>query len=344
MTKHVDETSVQTSVTEQVTANQNHTLSMAYHKPSGVHIIVDSTADFAPGVAEQLGVEVIQFPYTGPDGEKFDDGWKSASAHEFYESMRKNKQLHYKTSAVTPGHYFEVFERSAKAGIPTVYLCFPAALSSSFYAAQQAAQMIKEQYPDFELYVIDNGAPSVAAELLAIEAVHQANSGLTAHELAKWANDAHYFLHGYFTLETLDALAAGGRIPPAAANIGGKLDVKPEISYDAAGALSLKSICRGRKKALRAIIQDFRDNYSYDLSLPVAIVSADAKKDAEWVEAQLRKEKGCEGITIIQSTVGPVIGSHVGPGMVAVVFWGTDRREKLSLADKIASKVRGNKQ
>lgn len=204
--------------------------------------------------------------------------------------------------------------------------------------------MIKEQYPDFELYVVDNGAPSVAAELLAIEAVHQANSGLTAHELAKWANDAHYFLHGYFTLETLDALAAGGRIPPAAANIGGKLDVKPEISYDAAGALSLKSICRGRKKALRAIIQDFRDNYSYDLSLPVAIVSADAKKDAEWVEAQLRKEKGCEGITIIQSTVGPVIGSHVGPGMVAVVFWGTDRREKLSLADKIASKVRGNKQ
>lgn len=344
MTKHVDETSVQTSATEQVTANQNHTLSTAYHKPSGVHIIVDSTADFAPGVAEQLGVEVIQFPYTGPDGEKFDDGWKSASAHEFYESMRKNKQLHYKTSAVTPGHYFEVFERSAKAGIPTVYLCFPAALSSSFYAAQQAAQMIKEQYPDFELYVVDNGAPSVAAELLAIEAVHQANSGLTAHELAKWANDAHYFLHGYFTLETLDVLAAGGRIPPAAANIGGKLDVKPEISYDAAGALSLKSICRGRKKALRAIIQDFRDNYSYDLSLPVAIVSADAKKDAEWVEAQLRKEKGCEGITIIQSTVGPVIGSHVGPGMVAVVFWGTDRREKLSLADKIASKVRGNKQ
>ena len=145
MTKHVDETSVQTSATEQVTANQNHTLSTAYHKPSGVHIIVDSTADFAPGVAEQLGVEVIQFPYTGPDGEKFDDGWKSASAHEFYESMRKNKQLHYKTSAVTPGHYFEVFERSAKAGIPTVYLCFPAALSSSFYAAQQADQMIKEQ-------------------------------------------------------------------------------------------------------------------------------------------------------------------------------------------------------
>ena len=342
MTKHVDETQKKTDA-EKGGVGHNHALGTAYHKPSNVHIIVDSNADFAPGIAEQLGVEVIEFPYTGPDGEKFDDGWKTASAHDFYESMRKNRALHYKTSAVTPGHYFEVFERAAKVGTPTVYLCFPAALSSSFYAAQQAAEMIQEQYPDFELYVVDNGAPSVAAELLAIEAVHQANAGLIAKQLAEWAHDAHYFLHGYFTLETLDSLAAGGRIPPAAANIGGKLDGKTENSYDAAGALTLKTICRGRKKALRAIIQDFRDNYSHDLSLPVAIVSADAKKDAEWVEAQIRKEKGCEGVTVIQSTVGPVIGSHVGPGMVAIVFWGTDRREKMSLADKIANKVRGSR-
>lgn len=318
-------------------------LSAAYHKPSNVHIIMDSCADFAPGIAEQLGVEVIQFPYVGPDGEHFDDGWKTISAKEFFDSMCRDKKLHYTTSAITPGHYLEVFERAAEVGKPTVYLCFTAALSSSFYAARQAAEMVKEKHPDFEIYVVDNGCPSSAAELLGLEAVHQANKGLSAKEIAEWVEDAKNFIHGYFTLETMDALAAGGRIPAAAANIGGKLDVKPELTYDQTGALTVKTVCRGRKKALKALLQDFKDNYSYDGSLPIGIISADAQKDANWLEAQIRKEKGCEGLTIIHSQVGPVIGSHVGPGMIALIFWGTDRREKLSLSDRIANRVRKSK-
>jgi fatty acid-binding protein DegV len=122
--------------------------------------------------------------------------------------------------------------------------------------------------------------------------------------------------------------------------VGGKLDIKPELSYDLNGALTLRGMCRGRKKALRAILQDFRDNYAHDTSLPLAIVSTDARKDADWLDAQVRKEKGCEDVTIIHSTVSPILGSHVGPGMVALVFWGTDRREKVSLTDRIARKVR----
>ena len=77
--------------------------------------------------------------------------------------------------------------------------------------------------------------------------------------------------------------------------------------------------------------------------MPIGIISADAQKDANWLEAQIRKEKGCEGVTIIHSQVGPVIGSHVGPGMIALIFWGTDRREKLSLSDRIANRVRKSK-
>jgi fatty acid-binding protein DegV len=100
-------------------------------------------------------------------------------------------------------------------------------------------------------------------------------------------------------------------------------------------------MCRGRKKALRAILQDFRDNYGHDPSLPLAIVSADAEKDANWLEKEVRKQEGCSQVTIIRSQVSPILGSHVGPGMVALVFWGTDRREKLSFTDKLARKVRG---
>ncbi|MCH4082901.1 MAG: DegV family protein [Olsenella sp.] len=312
----------------------------AYHQRRNVRIIVDSTSDFAPPVVDQLGVEVIPFSYVGPDGEHVDDMWRTSDPHEFYEYMRKHPDVHFKTAAVTPGKYYEVFKRAAEEGTPTMYMGLSEGLSSSINAARQAAEMVKKEYPDFEIYVLDNKCDSAAGELLAIEVVRQAANGLSAKELYDWACDARYFVHGYFTLDSFDALAAGGRIPPAAANVGGKLDIKPELSYDTNGALTLRGMCRGRKKALRAILQDFRDNYAHDTTLPLAIVSTDAQKDADWLEKEVRKEKGCEDVAIIHSSVSPILGSHVGPGMVALVFWGTDRREKMSLTDRIARKVR----
>jgi DegV family protein with EDD domain len=312
----------------------------AYHQRRNVRIIVDSTSDFAPPVVDQLGVEVIPFSYVGPDGEHVDDMWRTSDPHEFYEYMRKHPDVHFKTAAVTPGKYYEVFKRAAEEGTPTMYMGLSEGLSSSINAARQAAEMVKKEYPDFEIYVLDNKCDSAAGELLAIEVVRQVANGLSAKELYDWACDARYFVHGYFTLDSFDALAAGGRIPPAAANVGGKLDIKPELSYDTNGSLTLRGMCRGRKKALRAILQDFRDNYAHDTTLPLAIVSTDAQKDADWLEKEVRKEKGCEDVAIIHSSVSPILGSHVGPGMVALVFWGTDRREKMSLTDRIARKVR----
>ena len=210
---------------------------------------MDSCADFAPGVAEALGVEIVHFTYVMSGKEYADDLWRSMTPKEFYDRMRAGETA--TTSAVTPGHYLEHFERAAEEGTPTVYLAFTRGLSSSIDAARQAAEMVRESHPGFE-YVVDNVCPSAAAELLAIEAVRQAANGLSAKELVAWAEEARYYVHGYFTLESFDALARGGRIPPAAATVGGKLDIKPELSYDTSGALTLRGMCRGRKKALRA--------------------------------------------------------------------------------------------
>ena len=131
------------------------------------------------------------------------------------------------------------------------------------------------------------------------------------------------------------------------ATVGGKLDIKPELSYDLNGALTLRGMCRGRKKALRAILADFKENYigtdGVVTHMPIGIVDSDAEKDARWLEDQLRKEPGCADIPVIYSSVSPVIGAHVGPGMVALVFWGKDRRESLSFTDRIARRVRGKR-
>ena len=311
----------------------------AYKERRNIHIIVDTCADFAPRVADRLGVEVIGFPYVLNGQERIDDIWASITPHDFYDAMRHGANI--TTSAVTPGHYMEVFERAAERGLPTIYLGFTGGLSSSIHAAEQAADLVRAKYPEFELYVLDNLCPSATAELLAIEAVRLAGNGLSAKELYEWAKESRYYIQGYFALDSLDTLAKGGRIPPAAAQVGTKLDIKPELSYDLNGSLTLCGMCRGKRKALKAIVQEFRDNFCNDLSLPVAIMAADADKDADWLEANLRKLPGCETIMVIRSSISPVIGSHVGPGMVAVGFWGGDRREKVSLTDRIARKVRG---
>lgn len=315
----------------------------AFHQRRTCKIIVDSSADYAPAVAKRLGVEVIPLTYVTPEGEREDDLWESQTPHDFYETLRKNPDMHYTTCAVTPGRYEEIFERAAAEGLPTIYLGLTGGLSSSIHNARQAAAMVRDRHPEFELYVIDTRCDSAAGELLAIEVIRQATHGLTARELYEWAREARYFIHGYFTLDNFNALAAGGRIPPAAATVGGKLDIKPELSYDTNGALSLCGMCRGRKKALRAIVQDFKENYTHETSLPLAIVSSDAEKDADWLEREVRKQDGCSDVTIIRSQVSPILGSHVGPGMVALVFWGNDRRERLSFTDKLARKVRGRR-
>ena len=313
----------------------------AYHRKRTCKILVDSPADFAPAVVERLGVRVIPFSYVTSEGEFLDDLWATHDPHDFYEFMRKNPDERITTAAVTPGRYMEIFEEEIADGLPLLYLGFTGGLSSSIDSARQAAEAVMANHPEAKIYVLDNLCPSLAAQLLAIEVVRQAAEGYSAEEVYHWAMDARYFVQGYFTLDSLHWLGLGGRIPPAAANVGGKLDIKPELTYDRTGALSLRGMCRGRKKALRAIIQDFKENYVHDPSLPIAIASADADKDADWLEAQIRREKGCEDVVVMRSSISPVIGSHVGPGMVAVAFWGTDRREKLSLTDRIARKVRG---
>ena len=273
----------------------------AYHRKRTCKIIVDSPADFAPAVADRLGVRVIPFSYVTPEGEFVDDMWATRDPHDFYEFMRKNPDLRITTAAVTPGRYMEVFEEEIAEGLPILYLGFTGGLSSSIDSARQAAEAVMASHPESKIYVLDNLCPSLAGQLLAIEVVRQAAEGLTPEELHCWAKDARYFVQGYFTLDSLHWLSLGGRIPPTAANVGGKLDIKPELTYDRTGALSLRGMCRGRKKALRAILQDFRENYGHDRMLPIGIASADAEKDADWLEAQIRKEKGCEDVVIMRA-------------------------------------------
>lgn len=305
------------------------------------HLIIDSNCDLPAEVVKTLDVEVLNFPYILDGKEYVDDFWQSVSPQEFYQQMRDGAGV--STASYPIGKFIEAFRAAALKGTPTVYLSFPAALSGSYNMACMAAETVKEEYPDFELYVVDNCSPSIGAAQLVMQAARLRDRGFEAAQLAEWAQEAKNFIHGYFTLDNLDHLAKGGRIPAAAAQVSGKLDIKANLSYDLSGALTMMGVARGRKKALKLLADKFKANFDGNEQTPICVASSDADADAEFLINLIRKDKEFADVTVVRCVIGPVIGSHVGPGMVALSFWGTDRREHSSIADKIAERVKRKK-
>lgn len=299
-------------------------------------LILDSCCDLPAVILNDGEVDYFQFPYIMNDGEHPDDLWQSMEPKEFYDRLRKGEVSG--TAQIPLPTLTEMFENAAKEGTPTVYLAFTSGLSGTFDTATRIAEEVCERYPDFELYVVDTKLASIAEGLLVYEAIRQRDRGLSAKQLAEWAEEARWYVNACFTLEDLESLRRGGRIPDAAATLGDKLKIKPMLGFNQDGSLALTGVARGRKKALKALTKFFEDNRgenSFDDTVLVA--SADAEGDMRWVEEHLDRPK--EAIPAIHCSVGPVIGSHVGPGMVALVFWGPDRRKSISIADRIANKL-----
>lgn len=131
--------------------------SAADGRPGLCRIVIDTCADLTPEVAATLDVDILGFPYI-LDGEEFtDDIWSTITPKEFYDKLRAGSKV--STSAVSLGRYIEFFTQCAEEGTPTVYLCFTSALSSSYNSACQAADCVRAEHPDFELYVVDNALP-----------------------------------------------------------------------------------------------------------------------------------------------------------------------------------------
>ena len=302
------------------------------------NLIIDSCCDLPFEVVDREGVDLIKFPYVMSDGEHADDLYQTTTAHGFYQAMRDGEQP---TTAQVPVPVFrEAFERAIASGVPTVFLSFSSGLSGSYDAAELVHAQLMEEHPEAELYLVDTRLASVAEALLVHEALRQRDQGLTARELAAWAEEARFFVDAQFMVDDLEALRRGGRIPGSVAYAGSKLDVNPLLGITADGNLGLTGLARGRKKGVKQLAEYYRKRKAD--SRPgrcVVIGNADCPKDAERLKGELSKDD--DSILFLESSIGPVIGSHVGPGMIAVVFWGGDKREELSVADRIARKVKG---
>ncbi|MGI6591582.1 MAG: DegV family protein [Eggerthellaceae bacterium] len=299
------------------------------------NLIIDSCCDLPMSMVDKPGVRLIEYPYQIDGEQYYDDLFTSISPHEFYDRMRNG--AFPQTSQVPLHEIQDAWTEAAESGVPTLYLSFTSGLTGSVDQIYRIMNETKERYPEAELYLFDTLQASTAEAMLVYEALKQRDKGLTAPELITWAEGARSHLNDMFMVDDLTALKKGGRIPPAAATIGSKLDVKPMLTINLEGSLSLCGMARGRKKAIKQLVGYFTERIPEgERDRTIFIGHADCPDDVERFANMLKKV--APGAEIIVVNVGPVIGSHVGPGMMSLVFFGPERKKSDSIFSRFGKK------
>lgn len=282
-------------------------------------ILTDSCCDFCSSMYETLNL--IHVPLTVEfRGQVFDDK-NDDSLKEMYDGFRNGEAA--KTSAVNPTRWASAMESVLKQGEDVLVLAFSSGLSTTYQSAVIAAEELKEQYPHRKIQVIDTLSASMGQGLLTYLACQKRDAGGSLAEVASWVEDNKLHLCHWFTVDDLMYLKRGGRISAATAVMGAMLQIKPVLHMDNAGHLVNKLKARGRKAALNTLAAKLKElGAGYD-NRTVFISHGDCIEDARYLEKLLKEQYGVEKVVI--SYVGSVIGSHSGPGTVALFFLGRER-------------------
>jgi DegV family protein with EDD domain len=225
------------------------------------------------------------------------------------------------TAAIPIPAYVQAFRAGAQQGRPVVLIGLSSALSGTFEQALTARDMVLSEYPGADIRVIESLNASIALGVLVIDAARRLTEGADADGLVEWLLPTRTRVNAFFTLETLEHLRRGGRISDVAAAAGTMLDIKPVLRIDESGALVISERIRGRRKSMKALVDVAERRYGH--SGPLLIAHGDSPDDAMLLSEMLTQRLGVAPTLV--SEVGPVIGSHVGPGMLAVAFLGTER-------------------
>ena len=278
-------------------------------------IFVDSACDIPQNLLNDWELKYCSLSLVFSDDEKeYHD--HEIQAHEFYNKMRGGALP--KTSAANMGKFCDAFEEIVREGKDIIYIGFSSGLSATCNFAREAAVEIMSRYDESKIVVVDSLCASAGYGLLVKLLVDKKNNGASIDELADFAENTKMNIMHWFTVDDLKYLKAGGRISATTALVGGMLNIKPIMKVDDNGKLVSVSKLRGRRAALKAIA-DMYDQTAIDKENGVVFIShGDCVEDANAL-AQMIKEKNGVDVQLI-TNVGPVIGSHSGPGTLALFF------------------------
>ena len=286
-----------------------------------------STADLSAELMEARDIHYICFHYE-VDGTTYpDDLGQSIPFSRFYQMMRDGAMT--RTSQVAAGEYEEYFESFLREGKDILHLTLSSGISGTLNSAMIAAEDLREKYPERKIYIVDSLAASSGYGLFMDRLADLRDSGMSIDEVRDWAEDNKLkCLHWFFTSD-LTFFIRGGRVSKASGMIGQVLNICPHLNVDAQGKLIPREKHRGKKKVIHAIVQKMKEqaenglDYSGKCFISQSDCLSDARAVADAVEAAFPKLDGKVRIF----DIGTTIGSHTGPGTVALFFWGQERRD-----------------
>ena len=286
-----------------------------------------STADLSAELMEARDIHYICFHYE-VDGTTYpDDLGQSIPFSRFYQMMRDGAMT--RTSQVAAGEYEEYFESFLREGKDILHLTLSSGISGTLNSAMIAAEDLREKYPERKIYIVDSLAASSGYGLFMDRLADLRDSGMSIDEVRDWAEDNKLkCVHWFFTSD-LTFFIRGGRVSKASGMIGQMLNICPLLNVDAQGKLIPREKHRGKKKVIHAIVQKMKEqaenglDYSGKCFISQSDCLSDARAVADAVEATFPKLDGKVRIF----DIGTTIGSHTGPGTVALFFWGQERRD-----------------
>lgn len=285
-------------------------------------ILTDSSADLDQSLVQQCGVQVLPLSFllkettyhNYPDNREMDP-------HQFYDLLRQGEMA--TTSAVNVAQYTEALEPLLQAGKDVLVLAFSSGLSATYSASVIALDELREKYPGRKLYTVDTLCASLGQGLLVWLAARERAKGRTIEEVRDWAEENKLRVCHQFTVDDLHFLKRGGRISATTAVVGSMLQIKPVLHVDNAGKLVNVSKARGRHASLKALVDKMAETAVDPAGQTVFISHGDCLEDAQTVAKMVKERFGVQ--TVHLNYVGPVIGAHAGPGVVALFYLGSER-------------------
>ena len=281
-------------------------------------LFTDTSANLPVEIIDEYGIEVVPFSYTIDGVEYIPE--REFDGKAFYAAMRTGSEV--KTSMVNAGTFIERFKTALDAGKDVLYIGMSGGISGTANAALMAKQELDEEYPDRKIVVIDTLAASLGEGLLVIKAAEQLRDGAALDTIEETIRAQVPSMCQSFTVDDLKYLKKTGRVSGAAAIIGNVLSIHPILIGDYEGKIVVKSKVRGMKRTLDALAERYAE-LVLNKAETIGIAHADTEEGKAYLVQRLR-DKGLTG-KCLSVCYEPVTGSHVGPGTVALFFFGTDR-------------------
>ncbi len=286
-----------------------------------------STADLSKEHFESRNIEYICFHYKLNGVDYPDDLGQSIPFEEFYKRMDSGEET--QTSQINVTEYLEYFTKFLSEGKDVLHLTLSSGISGSYNSAVNAAKIAKERFPERKIYVIDSLAASSGYGLLMDKLADLRDGGMDIEELKNWAEENKLNLHHWFFSSDLKFFIKGGRVSKTSGTIGTILGICPLLNVDKEGHLIARAKIRSKKKVIQEIVKRMEEHaegglsYSGKCYICQSACLDDAKEVAKLVEERFKNLDG----NVMINYIGTTIGSHTGPGTVALFFWGKKRED-----------------